>query len=117
MKFLLLLVLQSALFSSVTADITVENDLIKPEEIYDLVYSADSKVWWRSQNATRYYCVFRNLWTKERHPKEYPKAARWSNIAMYSGTKEFRPWLKNRATTLGVEKIAEVCSFTCGFPC
>jgi hypothetical protein len=90
------------------ADIVVENDLIIPEEIYDFVYSTDSDVWWRTTNATRYYCIFRSLWTKMEHPKEYPLAARWSDIVMYSTTKYYRPWLKNRATTLGIETIAEV---------
>lgn len=86
----------------------VVNDLIKPEEIYNFTYSTDSGVWWRTVNATKYYCIFRNHWTKERHPNEYPKLARWSDIIMYSTNKEYRPWLKNRAASLGVEKIAEV---------
>jgi len=92
----------------VNADIEVINDLIKPEEIYDFTYSTDSDVWWRSENVTKYYCVFRNLWTSDRHPKDFPKAARWTNNVMYSTTKDWRPWLKNRATTLGIETIAEV---------
>lgn len=89
-------------------DITITNDLIKPEEIYDFVYSTDSDVWWRSQNVTKYYCVFRSLWTAERHPSDFPKAARWTNNVLYSTTKDWRPWLKNRTTTVGIETIAEV---------
>jgi hypothetical protein len=33
--------------------------------------------------------------------------AKWSDIMIYSTTKDFRPWLKNRATTTGVETLAE----------
>jgi hypothetical protein len=92
----------------VAADITVENDLIKPEDVYNFTYSTDSDVWWRTVNATKYYCVFRSHWTSEDHPNEYPRNARWSDVILYSTNKEYRPWLLNRATTLGVEKVAEV---------
>ena len=105
---ILLLVLTNTLLQVVRGDIEVINDLIKPEELYDFVYSTDSDVWWRTQNETKYYCVFRNLWTSERHPKDYPGQARWTNNVLYSTTKDWRPWLKNRATTLGIETIAEV---------
>lgn len=93
----------------VHGDVVVENDLIIAKEIYDFTYSTDSDVWWQARNTTNYYCIFRNLWTKERHPNDYPKMAKWSDIMLYSSTKDFRPWLKNRATTLGIETLAEVC--------
>ena len=76
--------------SGVRADITVENDLVKPEEIYDFIYSTDSDVWWQSQNTTKYYCIFRNLWTKKSHPREYPANARWGPVSLYSAVKEVR---------------------------
>lgn len=101
-------VLLTAIASLTNADITVENDLIKPEDVYNFTYSTDSDVWWRSVNATKYYCVFRSHWTSENQPNEYPRNARWSDILLYSTNKEYRPWLLNRATTLGVEKVAEV---------
>jgi hypothetical protein len=104
----LLAVICTLLLTVVTADIVVENDMIIPEEIYDFLYSTDSTVWWQSTNATKYYCIFRNMWTKAHHPKEYPANARWGNVVMYSTTKQFRPWLKNRATTAGIETLAEV---------
>lgn len=74
----------------VRSDIVVENDLIIPEEIYDFLYSTDSSVWWQSPNTTKYYCIFRNLWTKMHHPKEYPPNARWGPVVMYSAVKEVR---------------------------
>ena len=57
-----------ALARVLRADIVVVNDLIKPEDVYDFTYSTDSDIWWRSQNATKYYCIFRSTWDKENHP-------------------------------------------------
>jgi hypothetical protein len=107
MRFLFALAL-ALTTTAVHADIVVENDLIIPAEIYDFTYSTSSTQWWQSTNHTKYYCVFRNTWTIKNHPYEYPKAARWSNIMVYSSTKEYRPWLKNRATTLGIKTLVEV---------
>jgi Spondin_N len=92
------------------ADIVVENDLIDPKEIYDFVALQDSEHWWMSGNVTKYYCIMRGLWNPQNHPAEFPQLARFSNPLMYSSTKQFLPWLRNRATTYGVEKVAEVCS-------
>ena len=103
----LLLALAASLLSLTTADIVVENDLIKPEQIYDFVVLQDSQHWWQSRNVTKYYCIMRGLWNPQNHPKKYPQLARMSNPVIYSGTKEFRPWLLNRATSRGVEKVAE----------
>jgi Spondin_N len=105
--FLLLVVL--AKFT--LADIVVNNELIKPAELYDTVTELDSKVFWQTPNVTKYYCIFRGTWDKKSHPQAYPKLARWSNQLIYSGTKQFLPWMKDRATTWGVEKIAEVGPF------
>lgn len=91
----------------VSADIVVENDLINPEEIYDTIVLQDSNHWWLSPNTTQYFCIMRALWNPRNHPKKYPGMARMSNPIAYSSTKEWLPWLINRATTLGVEKIAE----------
>lgn len=91
-----------------TADIVVENDLINPEEIYDFIVLQDSDHWWLSPNTTQYFCIMRGLWNPFNHPKKYPNLARMSNPVMYSSTKQYLPWLINRATTWGVEKIAEV---------
>ena len=97
----------ATILSRTAADIVVENDLIKPEEIYDFVVLQDSEHWWQSHNVTKYYCIMRGLWNPQNHPKKFPQLARMSNPMIYSGTKEFRPWLLNRQTTWGVEKVAE----------
>lgn len=102
------LLASSLLFGFVSADIVVENDLIDPKDIYDVVVQQDSKHWWMSTNVTKYYCVMRGLWNPQNHPAEFPQLARFSNPLMYSSTKQFLPWLPKRATTYGVEKIAEV---------
>jgi hypothetical protein len=91
-----------------SGDIYYENELIKPDEIFDTVQLLDSDTSWQAQNVTRYYCVFRGLWDKTRQPALFPDLARFSSPLIYSGNKQYIPWLKNRATTLGVEKYAEV---------
>ena len=102
------LLLQGLLFFFVSADIVVENDLIIPEEIYDFVALQDSNKWWQTTNRTKYYCIMRGLWNPQNHPAKFPELARFSNPLMYSSSKQFLPWLRNRATTYGIEKIAEV---------
>jgi hypothetical protein len=96
--------------TAVHADIVMQNDLIIPAEIYDLTYTSSSTQVWQTSNRTKYYCIFRSTWTSMLHPIEYPQAAKWSNIFFYSTTNQYRPWLKNRATTLGVETLVEVSS-------
>lgn len=83
-------------------------DPVVPEDSYEVTFTIDSNIWWRTENATWYYCIYRSLWTSGRHPAEYPADARWSDIVMYSALEEYTPWVKGRATTDGVEQIAEV---------
>ena len=93
------------------ADIIFENELIKTEEIFDLEYAKDSNVWAYENdglNQTKYYCVFRNNWTPKNHPAEYPELARWGTPAIFSHTKQYAPYLKNRAAPIGIQQIAEV---------
>eukprot|EP00527_Entomoneis_sp_CCMP2396_P004032 CAMPEP_0198148804 /NCGR_PEP_ID=MMETSP1443-20131203/43407_1 /TAXON_ID=186043 /ORGANISM="Entomoneis sp., Strain CCMP2396" /LENGTH=403 /DNA_ID=CAMNT_0043813619 /DNA_START=50 /DNA_END=1261 /DNA_ORIENTATION=- len=90
-----------------SADIVVENDLINPEEIFDFIVLQDSNHWWLSPNTTQYFCVMRGLWNPYNHPKKFPNLARVSNPLIYTSSKQYLPWLINRATTWGVEKIAE----------
>ncbi|KAL7565324.1 hypothetical protein ACA910_014607 [Epithemia clementina (nom. ined.)] len=90
-----------------SADIVVENDLINPEDIYDFIVLQDSNHFWLSPNTTQYFCIMRGLWNPKNHPKKFPGMARISNPIAYSSTKQWLPWLINRATTLGVEKLAE----------
>lgn len=57
---------------------------------------------------TSYQCTFRNLWTKERQPKNFPKElGRWNGPIMWTHTLQFQPWRANYAVTRGVEKLAE----------
>jgi hypothetical protein len=98
-----------AVLAGYAAALVVENEIIKPEDIYDFV-TEDSAEDWMSVNTKKYYCTYRNLWTKIDHAKDYPKFARLSNVIMYSSTTGFLPWLKTRQTTLGVETLAEVSS-------
>ena len=66
-------------------------------------------------NATSYQCTFRNLWTKDTHPKNYPKElARWGAPIMWTHTLQFEPWSFGNAVTRGVEKVAEVRMTTTG---
>ena len=104
----LFLVLVALTRQYASADIVVENDLINPEDIYDFIVLQDSNHWWLSPNTTQYFCIMRGLWNPKNHPKKFPGMARMSNPIVYSSTKQWLPWLINRATTWGVEKIAEV---------
>ena len=101
----------ATLFCQTAADflayVEVENDVILPEEIYDTVELERSSHWYTIKNTTKYYCIMRGLWSPQSHPAKFPQLARMSNPLIYSSTKEFRPWLLNRQTTVGVEKVAE----------
>jgi hypothetical protein len=94
------------------ADIVVENELIKQKEIFDLEYARRSKVWMNDANTTKYYCVFRGNWNPTNQPADFPDLARFGNPMLFSHTKDFIPFLKNRAAKYGVEVIAEVRIFT-----
>jgi hypothetical protein len=100
----------AALARYAAADIVVENEIFNPDDVFDFVNSEDSLEDWKSLNTKKYYCTYRNLWTKIDHPVDYPQFARLSNYIMYSSTSGFLPWLKTRATTVGVETLAEVSS-------
>ena len=93
------------------ADIYYENELIRLDEVFDLEFARDSSVWAyenNGRNTSKYYCVFRSNWNKENHPAEYPELARWANPIMFSHTKQYAPYIKNRKAPYGVETIAEV---------
>ena len=97
-----------ALVSTVSADIIFENEEIKVDEVFDLKYALNSGVLKNVRNATKYYCVFRSLWTPEDHPNHYPKLARYTTPVLFSHTKQYTPFLKNREANYGLEIIAEV---------
>jgi hypothetical protein len=90
------------------ADIVVENELIKQKEIFDLEYAKPSEVWRNDANTTKYYCIFRGNWNPTKQPADFPELARFGNPMLFSHTKDFIPFLKNRAAKYGVEVIAEV---------
>jgi hypothetical protein len=100
----------AALAGYAAADIVVENEIFNPDDIYDFVTSEDSEEDWKSENTKKYYCTYRNLWSKVDHPKDYPQFARLSDFILYSSTTGFLPWLVQRQTTVGVETLAEVSS-------
>ena len=95
---------------TVTADIVMENELIISNEVFDLNYAMDSQVEAvRQRNETQMYCIFRSKWTVEDHPEHFPKLARFSTPVLFSHTKQYTPFLKNREANYGVEVLAEVC--------
>jgi hypothetical protein len=100
----------AALTCYAVADIVVDNEILDPKAIYDFITSDDSAEDWKSTNTKKYYCTYRNLWTKIDHPNEYPQFARLSDFILYSSTTGFLPWLIGRQTTVGVETLAEVSS-------
>jgi Spondin_N len=110
LKLGLLLVATIALSA---ADIVFENEEIKAEEIYDLDYARASEVSvYDVINTTSYYCVFRSNWNVENHPANFPDVPRWGNPLMFSHTKQYAPYIKNRPAPNGVELIAEVSSLS-----
>jgi hypothetical protein len=100
------------LASLVTADIVFENEAIVASDVFDLKYAIKSDVVETSRNATKYYCVFRSLWTEQDHPNDYPDLARYSTPVIFSHTKQYTPFLKNRDANYGVEILAEVCTYS-----
>lgn len=101
-----------ALAKHASADIVLENELIKTEEIFDLVYARESEppVFAGSSVQAMYYCVFRSNWNKKNHPEDYPSLANWGAPAILSHTKQYAPFLKGREAEFGVEQIAETGS-------
>ena len=97
-------------FASVfgVSDIVFENELIKSEEIFDLVYAIESNVSANVQNQSKFYCVFRSNWNKANQPEDFPELARWGSPVIFSHTKQYVPFLKNREAPQGVEIVAEV---------
>jgi hypothetical protein len=97
----------------IQADIVMENELIISNEVFDLNYAMDSEVEAvRQRNETQFYCIFRSKWTVEDHPEHFPKLARFSTPVLFSHTKQYTPFLKNREANYGIEIIAEV-SLSC----
>lgn len=74
----------------------------------DILIDTQGTLFQNAPNTTKYYCTFRNLWTKQRHPKNYPDPlARWSGPIMWTHTTQFEPWRAQYPVTRGIEKVAE----------
>jgi hypothetical protein len=98
------------LASLATADIVFENEPIVASDVFDLKFALKSEIDENIRNATKYYCIFRSLWTEEDHPNHYPDLARYSTPVIFSHTKQYTPFLMNRDANYGVEILAEVCT-------
>ena len=84
------------------------------EEVYKNVGVTDQQ----TANRTSYQCTFRNLWSKERQPKNFPKElARWASPILWTHTLQFEPWRAGDIVTRGVEKLAEVSDDHCSSLC
>lgn len=74
----------------------------------DVLLTIPGEVSMFSTDTIKYYCTYRNLWTPERHPTNYPvDQARWTGPILWTHTTEFVPWRDNWPASRGIEKIAE----------
>jgi len=111
--------ISAAVLSLITlarADIVYENEPIVASEVFDLKFAYNSKVGTGLRNNTKYYCVYRSLWNKQNHPVDYPEKPRISPQVIFSHTKQYTPFLKNREANRGVEVLVEV-RCRCFSPC
>lgn len=105
----LTLLFVAAVAAKAAADIVFENEEIKLDEIFDLDYARASNVSIVDISVTTsYYCTFRSNWNVANHPALYPALARWGNPFMFAHTKQYAPFLKDRAAPSGVEQLVEV---------
>ena len=108
--YVMKLLTASVVLNLVFGDIVFDNALFDPSEIFDLQFAMDSNVTSYMVNQTKYYCIFRGNWNNATQPADYPVGlARFGNQAVFSHTKQYTPYLKDREAPFGVEKIAEVC--------
>jgi len=59
-----------------------------------------------SENAN-YQCIFTNLWTKSRHPNDFPKNPHWSPPVVVSHDLEYFLFREGENATEGLESVAE----------
>lgn len=56
----------------------------------------------------QYQCTFRNLWTKERQPVDFPvDEARWSGPILWTGPEEYVPFQEESAASPGAQSLIE----------
>ena len=66
------------------------------------------------QNRLTYQCTYRNLWTKERHPQNYPNGTAFiAGPILWTSTILYLPWADGNTVTEGVEQLAEVSPAQC----
>ena len=88
------------------------------DQTFRVLEFEDGSVNQRFQGTLRYYCTFRGKWSKERHPRDFPRSASFSQPVLISHSNGYRMWTGTEAATLGVEALAEVsilCSFLFSF--
>jgi len=63
-----------------------------------------------SSGSASYDCIFTNLWTKSRHPSNYPNDAHWSPPVVVSHDLGYSIFKEGWASTEGLESVAETGS-------
>ena len=62
-----------------------------------------------TEDKISYRCTFRNLWTNERQPVNYPEdSAAWNGPVMWTHTLDYEPWGGGRTVDAGIEDYVEV---------
>jgi len=74
---------------------------------YVNLFSAASDIDSSSSGSVSYDCIFTNLWTKSRHPSDYPNDAHWSPPVVVSHNSEYTLFEEGEASTEGLESVAE----------
>jgi len=86
-------------------DITKKNLDFSKITITNLI---DSTISVREHEDVEYNCVFENLWTKERHPRDYPyDAMHWKEQVLASHNFEYSMWKENSFASTAVRKLIE----------
>lgn len=84
-------------------------ETIVPEQPLNPLLHSVGEVPVSTTERVTYQCTFRNLWTKERNPINYPEEdARWDGPLLWTHTTEFMPWQEGQMCSPGVQKLAEV---------
>ena len=82
------------------------------DQTFRVLEFEDGSVNQRFQGTLRYYCTFRGKWSKERHPRDFPRSPSFSQPTLISHSNGYRMWTGTEAATLGVEALAEVSIYT-----
>ena len=93
---------------SIRAGIFNEPPGERRDQTFRVLEFEDGYVNQRFRGTLRYYCTFRGKWSEERHPRDFPRAASFSQPVMISHSNGYRMWTGTEAATLGVEQLAEV---------